>query len=403
MDALILSCGTGGGHNAAGRAVEEELLRRGHRAAMLNPYTLHSDHLADRIDNLYIRTAQKAPTVFGAVYNAGQIYRSLPVRSPVYYVNYLMVPLLEEYLSRNHVDVVITPHLFPAEILTCMKRKGIRIPRTIFIATDYTCIPFTEETELDAYVIPSDELREDFINRGLPGDRLYGLGIPVQRCFSQRENRQEVCERLGLDPDKKYILAAGGSMGGGKMEKVIRILADEAAGRKDTEVIVICGSNRQMYEELSGSDLPNVTVLGFTSDMAGYMKEADLFVTKPGGLSSTEAAVCGIPLVHVAPIPGCETYNARFFSRYGMSRFCPAAERDLSDALKLLDDRSARDAMVRNQRKLIHPDAAAQISDLAERMALSRSVADGMDLRISRERKAVVERRSGPSAVAAGQ
>lgn len=37
MDALILSCGTGGGHNAAGAAIKEELIKRG---IMLN-FSIH--------------------------------------------------------------------------------------------------------------------------------------------------------------------------------------------------------------------------------------------------------------------------------------------------------------------------------------------------------------------------
>ena len=145
---------------------------------------------------------------------------------------------------------------------------------------DYTCIPFTEETECDAYIIPSDKLKEEFADRGLPDEKLYPLGIPVDRCFSQKESRQVACRRLGLDPDKRYILAAGGSMGGGKVKKVIQTLADEIAARKDMELIVICGSNKQMYNELIQKALSGVTVIGFTSDMAEYMKAADLFVTK---------------------------------------------------------------------------------------------------------------------------
>ena len=382
MDILILSCGTGGGHNAAGSAVAEELMRRGHRATILNPYTLYSEGLAEKINNFYIKPVQKVPTAFGVVYSAGQLYRRLPVHSPVYFANYGMVSRMEEYLSRNHFDVIITTHLFPAEILTCMKKKGIHIPKTIFIATDYTCIPFTEETECDAYIIPSDKLKGKFTDRGLPAEKLYPLGIPVHRCFSQKESRQDACKRLGLDPDKRYILAAGGSMGGGNIIKVIQTLADEAARRKDTELIVICGSNRRMYDELSRKALPDVTVIGYTSDMAEYMKAADLFVTKPGGLSSTEAAVCGIPVIHVAPIPGCETYNARFFSDYGMSRFCHTSDSELTDALKILDSEAERDAMIKNQRKMIRPDAAGRISDLAERIALSSQEAAVMNVEI---------------------
>lgn len=382
MDALILSCGTGGGHNSAASAISEELTHRGHRATVLNPYELRSKKMAEKINNFYIKPVQKAPTVFGAVYNAGQLYRRLPVRSPVYFANYGMISPMEEYLSRNHFDIIITTHLFPAEILTCMKRKGIHIPKTVFIATDYTCIPFTEETECDAYIIPSDKLKETFADCGLPDEKLYPLGIPVHRRFSQKESGQAACKRLGLAPDKRYILAAGGSMGGGSIKRLIYTLADEAAMRKDTELIVICGSNKRMYDELKKQDLSGVTVVGFTLDMAEYMKAADLFVTKPGGLSSTEAAVCGIPLIHVAPIPGCETYNARFFSDYGMSRYCHTSDDELADALKILDSEAERDAMIRNQRKMIRSDAAGRISDLAERMTLSSQEASVMNVEI---------------------
>ena len=184
MDALILSCGTGGGHNAAGAAVTDEFIRRGHNAIMLNPYTLHSEELARRIDHAYISTAQKAPKIFSAAYNAGQVYRQLPFRSPVYFANRSMTSIMEEYLSRNHFDIILMPHLFPAEIITAMKHKGIDIPKTIFIATDYACIPFTEETECDAYVIPSAGLAEEYT------DRAGSCILLVYRCtaaFSEKK------------------------------------------------------------------------------------------------------------------------------------------------------------------------------------------------------------------------
>ena len=65
MKALILSCGTGGGHNAAGRAIKEELERRGDPVLMLNPYDLAGKHTAKRIDETYIKTVQAAPRLFG--------------------------------------------------------------------------------------------------------------------------------------------------------------------------------------------------------------------------------------------------------------------------------------------------------------------------------------------------
>ena len=340
MEALILSCGTGGGHNSAGKAVAEELKRRNHNAVMLNPYNLRSKKLAGKINNVYIALAQKAPRFFGAVYGAGQLYRKLPFRSPVYFINRLMVSALGEYLAENHFDIIIMTHLFPAEIITNMRNSGIAVPKTMFIGTDYTCIPFTEETDCDVYVIPSAE----------------------------SENRDEVRQKLGLDLNKKYILVSGGSMGGGQIKKAIKTLSSVIADSENTELITICGNNKKLFDKLKNADYPKVTVLGFTENMAEYMKGADLFVTKPGGLSSTEAAVSKVPILHTAAIPGCETRDAEVFSKNGMSRLCKASKRELSDAIKIINDEKACLDMTENQRRKINSNAAADICDLAERL-----------------------------------
>ncbi|MFR7377325.1 MAG: hypothetical protein ACLUTZ_10315 [Oliverpabstia sp.] len=63
----------------------------------------------------------------------------------------------------------------------------------------------------------------------------------------------------------------------------------------------------------------NVKVLGYTDQVAAYMAACDVIFTKPGGLSSTEAAMMRIPMVHTNPIPGCETKNVEFFQKHGMS------------------------------------------------------------------------------------
>lgn len=368
MEVLILSCGTGGGHNAAGQAIAEELDRRGHHAVMLDPYTLHSDKLAKRIDDIYLFAAKKAPTLFGAVYQVGNLYRRLPFRSPVYFANRSMASILRKYLDQNHYDIIMTPHLFPAEIITYMRNHHMNTPKAMFIATDYTCIPFTEETTCDAYVIPAADLAPSFAGRGLPSDKLYPLGIPVRKQFLQAISHEEARKQLGLALDKQYVLIAGGSMGGGRIRKAIRLLIQEIGHTQNVELVVICGSNRRLQSELESAGVRGVTVLGFTKDMALWIKAADLFITKPGGLSSTEAAVSGVPLVQMAAIPGCEIYNARYFSSHGMSRKCDTTVQGLRSALELLEDASARHAMEEKQRELMPKNAAADICDLAERM-----------------------------------
>ena len=369
MDALILSCGTGGGHDAAAKALMEELKRRGHYVVMLNPYTLKSAKLAEKIDSTYINVVVKRPKLFGFIYKLGEFYQRLPFRSPVYHVNRGMVTIMRDFLSKNRFDVIITTHLFPAEILTNMKSRGIKLPATVYVATDYACIPFTEETECDAYVVPSEDRIDEFAGTGVPRDRIFPFGIPVQSSFMDTESRDEARKRLGLRTDRHYILITGGSMGGGGITGVVEKLKKRVAGMKDTELIIICGSNRKLYKRLKTEDHPKMKVIGFTDDMAGYMRAADLFITKPGGLSSTEAAVSGVPIVHMEPIPGCETVNAEFFSKNGMSISVGDSGLAIGRAVSDLRRRENRDSMIKRQQPIREQNAAERICDLAERMA----------------------------------
>lgn len=371
MDALILSCGTGGGHDAAGKAVFEEMKRRGHNAAMLNPYILKSKKLSGGIDKTYISTVQHAPRAFGVIYKIGDLYRKLPFRSPVYFVNRGMTDVMQEYFAENHVDIVIMPHLFPAEIMTNMKKHGIEIPKTMFIATDYVCIPFTEETDCDAYVIPAPDLTSEFIGKGIPDEKIHPLGIPTSGSFLLQRTKEEEKQMLGLDMNKKYILIAGGSMGGGRIEKTIEELKTYILEQNDVAMIVICGSNRKLYEKLIEQAVPGMTVLNKTDKMASYMRACDLFITKPGGLSSTEAAVCQTPIIHTSTIPGCESCNAEYFSRHGMSVACDDSSLFLNKVDDLLNNQEMVEAMAACQEKYINRQAAGDICELAEKMTAS--------------------------------
>lgn len=366
MDALILSCGTGGGHNSAAKAIAAEMHMRGHRTTILNPYTLYSRKLAEKIDSTYVSMVQNRPHLFGAVYSAGQMYRKLPCKSPVYYVNRRMIPIMESYLSNHHYDVIIMTHLYAAEIITNLKDRHIEIPKTIFVSTDYVCIPFTEETKCDAYIVPAKDLVKNYVQLGIPKEKIHSFGIPTDHSFSNAENKEEVRKRLHLDPHKKYILIAGGSMGGGTIKDTIDTLIKGFSGQKDVALLIVCGTNQKLYDALASNPAENITVVGYTDDMAQYLHAADLFITKPGGLSSTEAAVCGIPILHTAAIPGCESYNAEFFQANGMSSFCRTPDEAMAKATELLFNEEEASAMVRRQQNQIEIFAASKICQYAE-------------------------------------
>lgn len=365
MNILVLSCGTGGGHNSAAAAVKEELLRRGHSVTMLNPLELCGEKVAGRVDNAYISLAQTVPGAFGAIYGLGNAYRRLPWRSPVYYANGHASQALAAYLAENPTDAIITSHLFPAEILTYLRLHGTPVPKTIFIATDYTCIPFMEECVCDAYVIPAKELIGDFTGRGIPEDRIYPLGIPVRKHFLETGTKEQAKAALGLDMDKRYLLVSGGSIGAGKLEKALALLCGITKGTSFSP-IVICGNNTSVLGHLEKRYGSQVRLMGQTDRMAEYLRACDLYFTKPGGLSTTEAAVMEVPLALLPPIPGCETRNRRFYTIEGMAEAVEPNERDLNRVLDLLDNPSHWERMRENQRRVIPKDAAQKICDLAE-------------------------------------
>lgn len=362
MDALILTCGTGGGHDMAAMAVKNELLRRGYNAVMMNPYDLHSKQVTNRINHAYISMVQNCPALFGAVYRLGTLYRRLPFRSPVYHINRSMAPLLDRFLRRTPFDVIIVTHLFPAEILTQMREQGMNVPKTVFITTDYTCIPFTEETLCDIYVVPTQACAEESIRRGIPADKIYTLGIPVREAFSEALSKQEARKRLGLSENRRCILLCGGSMGAGRFVRMIRGLLKESAGNVD--LIVICGSNEKLYRRLRERFADQIMLLKSTNKIAEYVHACDLYMTKPGGLSTTEAAVAGVPLVHLPPIPGCETANMRFFTGHGMSYQASSGKKGARAVLALLEDQDACAAMIRRQREMIPAGCTGAVCDL---------------------------------------
>lgn len=320
MDALILSCSTGGGHNACGKAVKEELELRGHNVVMMDPYDLVSSTLSALIGNVYIKMVQHSTGLFGFIYKLGNLYRKLPFKSPVYHFNKKPAQRLGEYIDKHNFDAIIMPHLFPAELITYLKKEGHKLPATYFIATDYVCIPFTEETNCDYYIIPHKNLSLDFIKRGISEDKLVPLGIPVSSRFDVPIDKLKAKKRLKLNTDIRYHLFASGSMGAGNMVNTFKSLNSYIESTDDEGLIVICGNNTKLYKKLknlSGSD--RVRIITTTNHMAEYISACESYITKPGGLSSTEGAVIGTKILHYRPIPGCEEYNMHFFADKGLS------------------------------------------------------------------------------------
>ncbi len=369
MDILVLSCGTGGGHNSAGGAVAEEMAKRGHTVTFRDVYDIVGENTSKLLNGTYIGMARNAPRLFGWIYSLGESLDRHSIDSPVYRINSKASKSLGDYLSANAFDAIVVSHMFASHMIKSLKNANKSVPKSVFLATDYTCSPFTGESDCDAYIIPHSSLKDEFVSQGIPEVRIRAFGIPVFLEFSSENNKPKERDVLGLDRDAYYYLLAGGSMGAGAVEESLETICDMAIPERRIGVTVICGSNRRLYDSLlqKHGKKTFVRIIGRTDKMASYMKASDVFVSKPGGLSSTEAAVVGMPIVHISPIPGCETRNAEFFYRHGLSLYAENPQKELKNVLERVLQKGAAEKMLINQQVCINRNATKDICDFIEK------------------------------------
>ncbi len=358
MNVLILSCNTGEGHNYAGKALKECIESHGDAAVMMDLMLLAGKHVSRLVGGSYVNTVKYAPHLFQGLYKLGALVSSSRHKSPVYYANALLAKKLKRYLEEHSFDVIVTPHLFPAETLTYLKHKHMLSQKVVAIETDYTCIPFWEETACDYYVIPHYELMDEFAGKGLPKNRLKPYGIPVRSAFSSSLDQKTARIRCHIPEHAQVYLLMSGSMGFGKIQLFV---AELLRRRNPGEyLIVICGNNQKLQKVLltEFGKQKNVKILGYTEHISDYMDAADVLFTKPGGLTTTEAAVKGIPMVHTRPIPGCETKNLEFYTSRGLSYTSRTMRGQIEAGHTLLRDEAARRTMQNAQHTVISSDAA---------------------------------------------
>ena len=370
MNVIVLSCGTGGGHNAAARAIYENLKQAGHEVVLLDHYmNMYSESVDKAVCNTYVNMVKVAPGLFRVVYQIGdcvsRMNHFLHIKSPVYYVNGKMATCLQEYLKEHPVDAIVMPHLFPAETITYMKEKGMKVPLTVAVATDYTSIPFWNETDADYYVIPHECCIDEFVKKGIPRDKLLPFGIPVGENFKISYSKEAERKKCKLDCWEKNVLIMGGSMGASQIEPLLKGLCLEL---KEYGIVVICGNNHRLYFKLKkkyGSE-ERVRIVGYTKQVDSYMKACDLLYTKPGGAGVTELAAVGIPTVFLKPISQCERANAGFFTRHHLAYYETTVKKQLHIGKRLLTSTSRYESIANRLKTVVSLDATERICSFLE-------------------------------------
>lgn len=362
MNLLILSANTGAGHNSCARAVQQCLQAHGQTCVIEDGLSYISPAVSDFISRWHTRLYRYMPGLSKETYeyseehpehfkDSGHLYKLLTSGAE----------RLRQRIQEGGFDTVLCTHVFPALALTVAQKNDPLPIRTAFLATDYTCSPMVDKCDLDLFFIPDPGLIPEFAASGLPEEKLVATGIPVRRDFITAAEKTEAKVRCGIDPEKAHLLVMCGSMGCGPMRELVELL--EMGMRKDMAMTVVCGTNESLYQKLR--ELPEgrgeVRLMQFTDQVSLLLDSADLYLTKPGGISTTEAAVKGVPMVFVDAVGGCEEHNLELFTARGAAVTArePQALTDL--CLELLTDPKRRETMAAAARSLSPGDGAEKI------------------------------------------
>jgi len=322
MKTLILTCNTGGGHNSTSSAIKQAFENDGLECDVADALSFISAQLSKIISKGHAQVYRYVPKAFSGGYSFLQT-RDSEAKSGN--GNVLAIKSigtgaykLHRFLEKGQYDHVICAHVISAVMMTTVLQKYGRNVSASFVDTDYTCPPLLRDCDVDIYFIPHEGLVDEFIEAGLPKDRIVPVGIPISSDYRARTPKDTAKMNLGIDPKKHNVLLMGGSMGCGPVDDLVpKILA---ALPEDCILSVICGTNKKLFTALSKLKNPNLHIYEYTKKIPALMDSAQMLITKPGGISISEAATKNLPLLLLDVVGGCETQNLNFFVKNGWAQ-----------------------------------------------------------------------------------
>ena len=357
MRILLLSCNTGGGHNSAAAAIQNYCKKVGVDCDIHDALRFVSKPHTKIVSGGHSFVYRHLPRLFGAGYR----YEEKHPPHFIYNQMSLGAKKFAAFLGENHYDAIVCTHIFGNMLVTDVrKRFGVTIPH-FAVNTDYSLYPGADMVDPQRFFIAAEQLRAIHVSAGLLNDRLIVSGIPIREDFFREIDKKDARNNLNLPEKKKIVLLFSGSIGCGKLHKKAPALAKQLP--EDAHLVIICGHNTNLYKRLQKARLSNTTVVGYTDRIAEFMAASDLCVTKPGGLSTTEMLVMGLPMVLMLSVPGCETRNLEHFESLNVA----VGTEDWDEAIRLTieliqdDDRLAE--MKERLRNIEYPGGAKVIID----------------------------------------
>ncbi|MBM7698775.1 MGDG synthase family glycosyltransferase [Kurthia huakuii] len=281
------------------------------------------------ISRIYLAWIQKHPVSYSKFY-AKQFNQQTYDFKPFSPWENLMEQTLERIILEKKPEAVICTHSFPSHAVGNLKVKGhISVP-VINAYTDFFAGGVWAKAGIDLHLVPSKAVGEQLkTNFDIASERILISGIPVHPSMTRIAQRKH--------SPSKHLLLAGGNSGLGDMAS----LTEQCRAYPDTQFSVLCGNNKQLYEKIKASALPNVTPLSYISsreDMNALYEQVDGLITKPGGVTISEAFVKRVPIFVSSVLPGQEQINMDYLVPKQLVYALDSSKPAIAQVMTVLED-----------------------------------------------------------------
>jgi len=369
---LIVSQYSGAGHVRAAEALEKTLKASGGRLEIKRVDFL--DYAGPTVRSIlgrgYTELAKRLPEVYGFLDiqfgEVGSFQKYLPLLK-------IGAPDFIKLLKTERPDVIIATHPMPAAlVLDLKKRKEINCPLEVII-TDYKVhlIWVIGKTDDLNYFVATEEMTWDLERCGISRKNIHLCGIPIDPVFSQKFNREELVKKYALKKNKLTVLLYAGSFGSIDILKILNVLK---SFKEKLQIIAVCGKDERLHKKIlrfkqqEKEFVPQV--FSWIQNIEELMAVSDILISKPGGITISEATAMGLPLIVINPIPGQEEANAVWLMENGAALWALDSRQIILKIMTLIRHPSKLQTLKKNSRRVASPKAALKIAEIIKKKYL---------------------------------
>jgi processive 1,2-diacylglycerol beta-glucosyltransferase len=360
----ILSVSAGAGHVRAAQAIEASigLAHPGVTAVHLDVMDLVPRLFRKLYAESYLTVVDRHPALWGYLYHTADRARPDSTLTRLRQgIERLNARRFARTIHQLNPDYIICTHFLPAQLLSRMiAKEGFAKPVWV-VVTDFDVHMLWVHQHLTGYCAAAEEISWRMRDRGLGTTRIEVTGIPIMPVFSHTLSRAACAAELGIDPGMTTLLMMSGGFGVGALDTLSERLL-RMPGR--FQIIALAGRNQALLERLKGIQARNpgrLLPLGFTSTIERVMTCADVAITKPGGLTSSECLAMGLPMLVISPIPGQEERNSDYLLEHGVALKAHDAAGLEFRARLLLHEPQRLAAMRANAMRIAQPAAGDRV------------------------------------------